>query len=166
MKRLILIRGPICAGKSTTVRLLQAAIGECSLLDQDNLKRTIDWQRPSVWRDRVAFDTTLYLADALMKRWRDIIADIHSAIPRQYNEYKKLAAKHRYRFFTVLLYPPLTVCLERNKRRVIPDVKYVVTAQDIEHYWKKLHQVKGELVIDTAKVKTAAVVRTILNLIQ
>ncbi|MFZ3031770.1 MAG: AAA family ATPase [Candidatus Moraniibacteriota bacterium] len=165
MKRLILIRGPICAGKSTTVDLLSGILDDCSVVDQDLLKRTIDKKKRSPWRSRIALDTALYLADLLMKEGRDIIADIHSAIPGQYDEYKKLAEKHQYQMFSFLLYPPLDVCLQRNRERVISDVWYQLGDDDIEKYWGKVYRVEGEAVFDTSVVATEDVVSEILRVI-
>jgi len=166
MNRLILIRGPICAGKSTTANFLQNAIGACSLIDQDCLKRAIDRKKPSDWRSDIAFDTTLYLADLLMARGRDIIADIHSSKPGQYNDYKKLALKHNYKLFSFLLYPPLNICLARNSARDIPDVQYKITDDDIKKYWNNLYSVKEETVFDTSVIKINDVVKKILKIIE
>jgi len=166
MNRLILIRGPICAGKSTTASCLQNALGRCSLIDQDCLKRAIDRKEPSDWRDNIAFDTTLYLTNLLMARGRDIIADIHSSIPRQYDEYKKLALKHGYKLFSFLLYPPLQTCLERNLKRVIPDVQYKTSDSDIKKYWENVYTVKDEQMFDTSIMKTDDLVQKMLEIIE
>jgi predicted kinase len=166
MNRLILIRGPICAGKSTTAISLQNSIEKCSLVDQDCLKRMIDKKDRSDWRRKIAFDTTLYLANSLMQKGRDIIADVHSSVPDQYEEYKKLAAKHNYKFFSFLLYPPLHVCQERNKKRDIPDVKYKLTDDDIKHYWENLYEVENEIIIDSSTMDTEHIVDRILKKIE
>lgn len=166
MNRLILIRGPICAGKSTMVNLLQDTLEACSVVDQDVLKRAIDKKRRSDWRDNIAFDTTLYLSDLLMKEGRDIIADIHSSLPKKYEEYQKLAMKNGYQLFSFLLYPPLEVCLQRNKSRIIPDIDYEITDDDIKKYWENPCEVKGETVFDTSVVTTEDVVAKILETIR
>jgi len=165
MKKLILIRGPICSGKSTTVLALQKALGKYSVIDQDSLKRAIDNKNPSEWRDKIAFDTTLFLANSLMKQGRDIIADIHSNIRRQYSEYSKLALKHDYKLFSFLLYPPLNTCLVRNRKRKIPDVRYKITDETIKKYWKNPYRVKNEIIFDTSILKTKTVVAKILKII-
>ncbi|MCX6712090.1 MAG: AAA family ATPase [Candidatus Vogelbacteria bacterium] len=165
MNRLILIRGPICAGKSTTASLLRDNIEKCSLVDQDCLKRAIDNKEPTEWRDQLAFDTSLYLADLLMKKGRDIVADIHSSIPKQYNEYEKLATKNNYKLFSFLLYPPLNTCQERNRVREIPDIQYEVTEDDIKKYWKNVHKIKGETVFDTSIIEANGIIKKILEVI-
>ncbi|MBS3094838.1 AAA family ATPase [Candidatus Pacearchaeota archaeon] len=166
MKRLILIRGPICAGKSTTARALLENLEESSLVDQDSIKRAIDYRMSSDWRDKIAFDTTLYLANLLMKEKRDIIADIHSSIHGQYESYKKLASKNNYNLFSFLLYPPLEVCQQRSRIREIPDIKYKITDEDVERYWKNPHKVLGETVFDSSVIKTEGIVKIILEIIK
>ncbi len=166
MKKLILIRGPICAGKSTTVKLLSELIDDCSVIDQDSIKRSIDGKKVSEWRDKIAFQTTLYLADQLMKKERTIIADIHSSKGYQYDEYKKLTGNNDYELFSFLLYPPLEVCLERNARRKIPDVAYQITDEEIKQYWENPSYVPEEHKFDTAKVSAGDIVNTIVMTIE
>lgn len=166
MNRLILIRGPICSGKSTTASLLRKFIEPCSLIDQDSLKRAIDNQNPSEWRDKMAFDTTLYLADQLMEKRRDIIADIHSSIRRQYDNYKMLAQKYDYKLFSFLLYPPLNVCIERNSLRNIPDVRYKITEEEIRKYWENPYQVKDEIIFDSSTISPEEIVKNIIELVR
>lgn len=165
MNKLVLIRGPICAGKSTITELLYHTLGAASLVDQDLLKRNIDRKR-SDWRSRVAFSTALYFASLLMKENRDIIVDIHSSIPAQYTEYAKLALRNDYKLFSFLLYPPLKVCLQRNKKRPIPNMQYRLTDDDIKTCWKNVHEAPGETVLDTSILKPEEVVSKILMSIQ
>ncbi len=166
MNRLILIRGPICAGKSITASFLQNILKDCSLVDQDSLKRSIDKTQASEWRSNIAFDTTLYLARLLMERNRDIIADIHSSKPNQYNAYKKLALENDYKLFSFLLYPPLDVCLKRNLVREIPDVQYKITEEDIVKYWKNLFKIDNEFIFDTSTMNVEDIVKKILEIIK
>ena len=163
MRKLILVRGPICAGKSTTIDFLRSVSRGLSWIDQDCLKRAIDKERPSDWRDEIAFNTTICLARFLMQKGRNIIADIHSSIPRQYEEYKRLALENNYALFSFLLYPSLEVCQERNQRRVIPDVEYVVSEDDIRQYWKNPYQVAGETIFDSERTETKSIAEKILQ---
>ncbi len=166
MNRLILIRGPICAGKSTTASFLQNILKDCSLIDQDSLKRSIDKTQASEWRSNIAFNTTLYLAKLLMETNRDIIADIHSSKPNQYGAYKKLALENNYKLFSFLLYPPLNDCLRRNSVREIPDVHYKITDENIIKYWKNLFKIKNEHVFDTSVTNVEDIVKKILEVIK
>lgn len=166
MNRLIIIRGPICAGKSTTELALQNSLEKSSLVDQDSLKRAIDRTGSSEWRSKIAFDTTLHLADLLMATGRDIIADVQSSKPLQYEEYVKLALKNNYKLFSFLLYPPLDVCLERNRKRPIPDVQYTISDNDIKKYWENVYEVKGEYIFDTSVLTTENLVKEILRIIE
>ena len=162
MTKIILIRGPICAGKSTIAQELLKNLKNCSLIDQDSFKRNIDFAKSSKWRADLAFETALFLADKLMNKRRTIIADIHSSIKKQHEGYIALAKKYKYALFSYLLYPPLGVCLNRNKNRVIPDIKYKISRQKIKKYWEKVHFVPREKTFDTSKMKTKRIVREIL----
>ncbi len=163
-KVIILIRGPICGGKSTIVELLKKNIHKASIVDMDSFKRSIDHAKASEWRDRMAFKTAIFLADEIMKKTgRVIIADIHSNKAYQYDAYKKLAKKNKYKLYSYLLYPPLKVCLERNRRRIIPDVKYKITKNAIKSYWCNPYKIKGEKIFDTSKIKPKEIAKSILN---
>lgn len=163
MNKIILIRGPICAGKTTTVNLLRERLEDVSVIDVDAFKRAIDYTQASEWRDRLAFKTSLFLADNLMGLNRTIMADIHSNKEYQYDRYKELAERNNYRLFSFLLYPPLKVCQERNLNREIPDVLYKITDREIEEYWDKPFHIKGEPVIDSSIIKPSEVVEFILD---
>lgn len=166
MKRIILIRGPICAGKSTTVESLRSSLETCSLIDQDYLKRAIDNKGRSDWRSRIAFDTSLYLARLLMQEGRDILAEVHSSIPKQYDEYVRLAKENDYTLFSFLLCPPLEVCLQRNKARVVPDMYYTLSDEDIKNYWENVYEVEGEMVFDTSVVSVKDITEKIVSAIK
>jgi len=159
--KLILIRGPICAGKSTTVELLRQRIADSSYIDFDAYKRAIDANQASEWRDRMAFESALYLAKQLMKKKRVIIADIHSSKRHQYNKYRKLAKRFGYEFYSFLIYPPLIVCLRRNEQRKIPSVNYVISDQEVMDYWEKTFMIKGEKFFDSSKKAPERIVDTI-----
>lgn len=128
----------------------------------DHFKRSIDHVLPSEWRDKMAFDIALYMADKIMKLERTIIADIHSARPYQYEKYQELARANNYELISFLLYPPLGVCLERNNKRKIPDIKYEVRDEDVKEYWQTVHHIAGEKVIDTSCLDPEEVVKEIL----
>lgn len=161
--KIILIRGPICAGKTTTINLLKDKFDNASYIDFDAFKRAIDWTQPSQWRTELAFKSALNLAEELMKRGRNILADIHSSKKYQFEAYKQLAEKYDYGFHSFLLYPPLHVCLCRNLNREIPDVKYKVTEQEIIDYWQQTFKITGEDVFNTANIDVQEIIKFIFN---
>jgi predicted kinase len=163
MKKLVLIRGPICAGKTTTVNLIKERLDEVSVIDVDAFKRAIDYTHASEWRDRLAFDTALFLADNLMKLNRTIIADIHSNKRYQYDKYKELAEKNDYYLYSYLLYPSLDVCLKRNRSREIPDVLYKITDKEIEEYWINPYLVDDESMINSSNKNPCQIAEFILK---
>src|ERR1700740_2200290 len=78
-KQLIIIRGPIGAGKTSVVEALRDKLDGVSIIDFDAFKRQIDNAHSSDWRREIALDTALYLCGRLMKIGRLIIVDIHSS---------------------------------------------------------------------------------------
>lgn len=162
MKKIILIRGPICAGKTTTVSLLKERLDDVSIIDMDAFKRAIDHTHASEWRDRLAFRSALSLADDLMKMDRTIVADIHSNKGYQYEGYRELANKNDYKLFSFLLYPPLRVCQKRNSERKIPGVRYKISNREIGDYWINPCKIEGEEVIDSSVFNPRQVLETIL----
>lgn len=163
MSNLVLIRGPICAGKSTILNLLQDLTQKCSTVRQDGIKRAIGKNKSSPWRNKIAFETTLYLTELLIKERRNIVADIHSSRLNQYRKYKKIASKYGYNFFSFLLYPPLKTCIKRNYQREIPGVNYVITEKEIKDYWQDSIFIKGEPIFDTSKLEVLEIVKGILK---
>ena len=166
MKKIILIRGPICSGKSAVAGLLFKKNNNSSLIDEDILKRTIERTKTPKWRSGLAFETALFLAEKLMRRKRTIIADIHSSKKDRYVGYKKLADKYNYTLHSFLLYPPLNVCIERNKLRDIPDVAYKISRKNIEKYWRVLYRVADEQIFNDSKIEPALIANKIFKKIK
>lgn len=166
MKKLILIRGPIYSGKSTTARLLRERLGEASAVDFDVFKRQIDDTKSTPWRSELAFKASLFLADRLMKFGRTIIADIHSSQEYQYREYQKLATESGYILFSFLLKPPLKTCLERSRTRDDSNLKYKISDEKITNYWRNTFHVPHEPVFDSSKLSPEEIVLRIMEIIQ
>jgi uridine kinase len=105
--KIIIIRGPICAGKTTTINLLKDKFVNASYIDFDAFKRAIDWTQPSPWRTELAFKSALNLAEELMKRNRNILADIHSSKNiniRRIKNWRKNIIMTFIPFFSIPLY--------------------------------------------------------------
>jgi predicted kinase len=166
MKKLILIRGPICSGKSTLARLLIKKIPNCSLIDEDILKVAIEPNKTPKWRSNLAFETSLFLTEKLIQKKRTIMAEFHSSKKDRYIGYKKLAERYNYKIYSFLIYPPLDTCIERSKLRIIPDVTYKISSQDIKKYWEKLYKVENEVVFDNPELSPTSIRDQILKLIK
>ncbi|MCX6740425.1 MAG: hypothetical protein NTZ49_04330 [Candidatus Parcubacteria bacterium] len=166
MPMIILIRGPICAGKSTVVSLLKEKIADISHIDFDAFKRGIDWTKRSTWRTRLAYKTAMFLAEELMQVRRSIIADIHSHQKYQYQGYQRLAKIHYYKLFSFLLYPPLTTILQRDQARPLLDVRYRFSPKELTIDWYKTFRLPGETLFDTSSLKPEDVVAQILQQIE
>ncbi len=161
MKQLILIRGPICAGKSTVVRILRGRLKKASHVDFDALKQQIDDSESSPWRQELALKASLFLTEKLMKLGRTIIIDIPSSKQNQYQAYRKLAEKNGYSLIPFLLRPPLKTCLERNRLKMRD--KYKIPDKKIKEYYRKTFPVPGELKFDTSKASSKMIASGILR---
>ena len=165
MKRLVLIRGPIFAGKTTIAGLLRERLGEASKIDFDELKLQIDDTKSSLWRQELALKTSLFLTRELTKFDRTIIVDIHSSKENQYREYQKVAAQNGYFLFSFLLRPPLEVCLARSRVRDDSNLKYKISEEKITEYWRDTFHIEGEMEFDTSKLTPEKTVSGIMAVI-
>jgi predicted kinase len=159
-KKLILIRGPICAGKSSVAKILRDSLQNASWVNYDTVKDMIDHSASSVWRHKLAFHTAVSLAEDLMDAKRTIIMDIHASSVYQYTELKKLAETRRYEFRSLLLLPPLAVCLRRSKLRtseVLPEKK-------VREYWYSSFRIEDEPVFDSSQLSPEEIANAALSL--
>ncbi len=150
MSDLILIRGPICAGKSTVVKELRRLLPEASAIDFDAFKLQLDNQQSSDWRRQAALRVALFMAFEVAARGRTMLVDIPSSKVELLKVYQQLAEEVGYRFKTFLLLPPLQTCLERNQHRPIPEACYRLEPALIESFWNETVFVPNELVFDTS----------------
>jgi predicted kinase len=147
-KKLIVVRGPICSGKSAVAKILRDSIPNSSWVDYDLMKKMIDHSTSSSWRHKLAFHTAVSLVEDLMDAKRVIIMDVHASSVYQYTELKKLAEAHRYEFKSILLMPPLAICLRRSKMRAagpLPEKK-------VREYWYSSLRIEDESVFDSSQL--------------
>lgn len=133
------------------------------MVDYDVFKRMLDHTKSSVWRQKIAFGTALYITEQAIKKKRAVILDIHSAKGYQYHELKKLAQKYDVPFKSYLLRPPLEACFQYVSRRHIPDIKYKLDKTKITKYWKYLYKVKDEPMFDSFKMTPRQIISRILK---
>ncbi len=162
-KNLILIRGPVGAGKTSVVETLRNKLNDVSIIDFDAFKRQIDNTRSSEWRRRIAFNTALYLCQQLMNEDRTIIVDIHSCFRDQYEHYVALAKQNSYRVSSYLIYPPLQTCLQRAGKRIVPDITYEIDTEMIKRYWNNTFFIAGEPIYDDPVMVPEDIATSILN---
>lgn len=163
---MIIIRGPIGSGKSTVANILRKHFPNSSLVDYDVFKRMIDHTKSTPWRQRMAFRTSLYLCEEIIKKKRTVILDIHSAKKYQYEGLKRLAEKYRFPVQSFLLRPPLETCFQFVSKRHIPDIKYQINKTKIIEYWKKLYRVPGEPVFDSSRLTARQIANQILKILK
>lgn len=143
--KIVIIRGPVGAGKTSVVTELRALMKDASIVDFDSFKRQIDNKASSDWRRTLALQTAGFLADKLMESGRDIIIDIHSSSREQLDLYYALANRHNYSLASYLLFPPLEICKSRAKTRIVNDILYEIDDEMIEKYWHETFFVDSEV---------------------
>lgn len=136
-QELIIIRGPVGAGKSSVVAELRKRISASSIVDFDSFKRQIDNGESSTWRREIAINTALFMTEQIMHQKRTIIIDIHSSQIDLMKRYIELANTMRYNVSSFLVYPALEVCLERAAKRIVPDINYEIDTNMIQRYWSE-----------------------------
>lgn len=161
--QLILIRGPIGAGKSSVVSALRKSLKAASAIDFDELKRQIDNTASSDWRREVALDTALYLCERLMKKKRLIIADIHSSHREQLDGFINLARQNGYKATSFLLNPPIATCIERAANRTVPGITYRIDKAMVEEYWHNTVYVAGETVFDDPEIPVSEIADEVIK---
>lgn len=164
MPHVIVIRGPIGAGKTTTMNEAAKSLPDFSAIEVDALKRMIDQSEPSEWRRHVALNSALYMGRALLARGRSIITEVHSRWEEQSYEFLKLADSfqdtHLHR---ILVTAPYEVCLERARQRTVPDIRYAVDDRMVTDYYVNLQPTFGETVIDTSAVGPVEAARIVVD---
>jgi len=163
MKRLILVRGSICAGKSTTSRLVRRALRDSSHVDFDVFKMLIDDEKSSEWRRDLAIKIGFSLASELMKLGRTIIVETHSR-KYYYKRLERLAKANGYKLTSFLLEPPLEVCLDRNRAKMRD--KYKISDNKIKRSWRETFYVPGEIKFDTSKSSPQKIANKIIGIIR
>jgi len=148
--QLILIRGPIGVGKSTTVGLLRELIQPASVVDFDAFKRQIDTSQSSDWRRKTALKTATFMTEHLMQAMRRIIVDIHSSSHEQLQEYISLANRYAYPTTSCLLFAPVEVCLQRAYDRFVPGLHYPIDETMVREYHDHTFMIAGEPEYDTS----------------
>jgi predicted kinase len=160
-KKLIIVRGPICAGKSSVAQILRDSMPNASWVEYDVMKSMIDHKNSSSWRHKLAFHTAVSLAEDLMDAKRTIVMDVHSSSVYQYTELKKLAEAHRYEFKSILLMPPLAICLRRSKLRNWENI----SEKKIREYWHSSFRIEDEPVFDSSQLSSEEIAAATLALI-
>lgn len=162
-KQLIIIRGPVGAGKTSVVEAIRSQATDISIIDFDAFKRQIDNAHSSEWRRTIAFDTALYLCQRLMDQNRAIVVDIHSSIPEQLDKYIELSKKNGYKVTSHLLYPPLETCFLRAGERIVPDITYAIDKDMIRTYWNNTFFVENEPIYNDPGMTSEDIARAIIN---
>lgn len=164
-QELIIIRGPVGAGKSSVVKELRKRISASSIVDFDSFKRQIDNSESSSWRRDIAIDTALFMTERVMHQKRAVIIDIHSSQINLLQRYVQLANNMQYKVTSFLIYPPLEVCLERAAKRIVPDINYQIDIEMINRYWSETVFIDGEMQFTDTSLSAADIAESIVDAI-
>lgn len=161
-KDLFIIRGSIAVGKTTTIHALRERLQPASTIELDLIKRQVDTVESSDWRREVSVRVAATLLGELMRASRTIIADVHSSMSGQRQQYLDLAEQHGYSVGSFHLVSPFQTTLERAKARYIPGIHYEVDEEMVRNYYHSAIFYEDETVIDSSLLSTGAIVDTIL----
>jgi predicted kinase len=147
---LIVIRGPIAAGKSSVSRALHNRMADnASLVETDAIKRMIDPTRSSEWRRNVAHASAAFIIDQLLAVPRTGIIEAHTKYPEQLERLAVIAKHHDAPLVKVLLTAPLEVCQTRAADRPTPGLSYSIDQEMVADYYCNTEPRPGDLVFDT-----------------
>jgi predicted kinase len=153
MPYLIVLRGPIGAGKTSLLHSLADILPNSSVIEVDALKRMLDPHSSSSWRRETAFEVALIMAKRALATGRNIIAETHSKQPEQQQFFSQLALDTPGSIYkSVLVTAPLNVCKKRSQARHVPGIHYSIDVPMVESYYTGLDPLPEEVVIDTNQV--------------
>ena len=130
MKNLIVLRGAPGCGKSTFIEKWELGqytlcadklreLFESPVMDNQNGKHML-----SQWHDKDVWDLLLNLLEQRMSRGELCVVDATHSRPQDFQKYKKLIEKYRYRAYCVSFADvPIEVCKKQNLMR--PEYKHV-----------------------------------------
>jgi len=120
MKKFILIiNGPICAGKSTVSELLLSNIPNSFRVSWDKIKWFVGGYNKEKHRE-VTYRLTLALAKQAISEGFSLIVDGNGRFSKNsVDEYKIMAKKNKYKFIEVNIEAPLNILIDRFKNRIV-----------------------------------------------
>lgn len=153
MSELIVLRGPIGAGKTSIMQSIARQLPHCAKIEIDCLKRMLDTHESSDWRREIAFNAALYMTQQALVNGRSVVTETHSKRPEQQLQFRQLSdtipgANYR----SVLVRAPFSVCLERSQKRIVPDINYAIDTAMVAAYYGGLEPLPNELVVDTTEL--------------
>jgi predicted kinase len=168
MSHVIILRGPIGAGKTTVMKQIAQALPDCSAIELDGLKRMIDPEMSSEWRREVALNSAVFMGRTLLARGRSIVAEVHSRWQEQSYEFLKLAEDFAdAELHRVLVTAPYETCAARVGQRAVDGIGYEIDERMLADYYVNLTPSPAETVIDTSLIGPAEagsiVVHSVVN---
>jgi|GEM_PF-3587162 len=145
--KLLVIRGPMCAGKTTLGESLRRKHMQASHLVPDALIQMVDHLASSEFRRQLVHDTILFMASQLLLQKRLVIVEVYGQDREFYDRLMDLAKRVQVGAMSVLLYPPLETCLARNRN---PDrgARTNLSEDIISTHWRNTFRIEGELVFE------------------
>lgn len=167
MPNLVILRGPIGAGKTSIMHRVRDELPEFCAVELDALKRMLDPQMSSSWRRNAALAGGIAMSADLLESDRSVITETHSRWPEQAERLERVASEigdvsvHRF-----LVTAPFETCLKRAVQREIPGISYAIDATMVREYYANLEPEPGETVIDTSTMTLAKATDIVMQQVQ
>ncbi len=164
MQHLVVLRGPIGAGKTSLMQEVSRQLPDCSAIEIDALKRIADPNKSSPWRRNVALETGAFMTRKLLETGRSVVTEAHARWGEQTELFREVSRQlSGVAFSSFLVYAPYDVCLERATARDVPDIAYAIDEAMISSYYVNLDPLPGETVVDTSVMDPAVAAQYIIN---
>lgn len=158
-KLAVIIRGPSGVGKSTIATLLHKKLPKSACIDIDLLKRMVS-EESSPERTQIAHVVALSFAEQLMKNDYNIILD-EIFRDEHYVKFQSLFARANYRLISIFLSAPLSVLIERDRKRT----QKVKGEEIISRLYSEIVPRHDDVVIAMATSDNDVIVEKILKLV-
>lgn len=161
---LIVIRGPIGAGKSSVSQATHDLIADhASIVETDAIKRMIDPNESSDWRRDIAHSSAAFIVEQVLKVPRTGIVEVHTKYPRELDRLADIAQRCGAPMLNILLTAPLEICKERAASRQTPELGYAIDHTMVEDYYRHTEPRPSDLVFDTAAMLPNQIAASIIE---
>jgi predicted kinase len=161
---LIVIRGPIGAGKTSVSRATYERMADhASIVETDAIKRMIDPTSSSDWRRDIAHASAAFIIESLLQVPRTGIIEVHTKYPAELDKLRAIAERYDAPLISVLLTAPLETCQQRVASRLVPDIAYTIDREMVADYYCNLEPLPGDVAYDTTQMSPSDISSDIVS---
>lgn len=160
-RQLIIVRGPIGAGKTSASREIVAQHEHVSFIEPEIIKNALDPTRSNEDRREVAIFSAAYTIGQMLLRDMSTVTEVHSRHEWQISRIDSVAREFCLPA-TVLLKPPLDTCIEWNRQKELPVGVTPADDNRVRDYYENCYSIKGEPIIDPTDMKPSEVAKEIV----